>query len=143
MSNPSFIIQSQFKDFIQATIVVMPDYSDVKLEDLDIEAWRNELLNLTAEKLNDSVETLKNGQKQLITNQILNLQARLNAINNVQVEEEQAIVETTPAIIDQKKRASKLPDPDDDDSAIVETKTPKQIKKEQDENLQEYLAKLP
>lgn len=143
MANPSFIIQSQFKDFIQATIVVMPDYSEVKLEDLDIEAWRNELLNLTAEKLNDSVETLKNGQKQLITNQILNLQARLNALNNVQEEEEQAIVETTPAIIDKKKRSSKLPDPDDDDSAIVETKSPQQLKKEQEESLQEYLSKLP
>lgn len=143
MANPSFVIQSQFKDYIQASVVVMRDYSDVSLEDIDIDEWKNELLAQVDAKLEESAASLKLAKKQLLTNKILNLQAKLNALTDKQVEEEQAVVETSPKIIDQKKRSGKLPDDDDDDSAIITTKSPKELKKEKEESLQEYLSKLP
>lgn len=50
-----------------------------------------------------------------------------------------AVINTTPQSIERKARAGKL---DDEDSAIVTVKSPKQIQEDQDRKLQEDLDKL-
>ena len=53
-----------------------------------------------------------------------------------------AVVETTPQIIESKRRKGQLPTNDDEDSAIVTVKTPRQIQEEKDAKIKADLDEI-
>lgn len=65
-------------------------------------------------------------------------------LRNVEAEEDDssAVIETTPQTIETKRRKGQLPSHDDEDSAIVTVKSPKQLREERDAKLKAELDEI-
>lgn len=140
MANQSFRISLQLQDLIQDTVGILPDYTETTLADLNIDTWQAEMLQLLADKLNESAVTLKEKQSQAIVLEITKLQYKLRQLHG-EPEEDTAIVVTTPQVIEEKKRKGELPS-EDDDSAIITTKSPRELKSEKDKSFNMYMETL-